>query len=93
MKVHYLKNIKKCAVVDLYFMLYFTDFILLPDTSEGIRFSLDKCVVEYHKLKKLTCKDMNRKFTKKDIENVNRHRKMCSISLRSKMFNASVRMV
>lgn len=63
MKAHYLKSLKKSAVVD--FMLYFTDFFILPDTSVGVRFSLDKWVVKYLKCKKSVCKDRNRKFTKK----------------------------
>lgn len=35
MKAHYLKSLKKSAVVDCYFMLYFTDFIILPDNLSG----------------------------------------------------------
>lgn len=74
-------------------MLYYTDFTILPDSSLGTRFSLEKCVVKYHELQTLTCKDMNRTFTQKEAQRVTKNGEMCSTPVRSKMSNVSVPMV
>lgn len=57
-----------------------------------IKFGLDKCIVKYHDLKKLISKDMTKEAQNEKAQMVTKHRKIYSISVRSKIFNVLVSM-